>query len=146
MQEKLKKIKQKPVFQKHGEKIRFVLVGGFNTALDFVIYGLLANIIGLPQVVASIISTSICIAVSFYLNFTFVWKSEKSIKNTIIGFLVVSLFSAWVVQSIAIKATLFIAGNPENNGFINLVAKAVGSIAGMVTNYFGYKIVFKKKI
>ena len=137
MKEKLKKLNAK-----HGEKIRFVLVGGFNTLLDFAIFGVLANVVGIDKVVANIISTAICITISFILNYKFVWKSEKSIAATAVGFLVVSLFSAWVVQSLVITGVTALLGE---TGFTKLVAKACGSVAGMITNYFGYKFVFKKK-
>ena len=133
----------KEKLKKHSEVIRFVLVGGFNTALDFCIFGLLANIIGIDKVVANIISTAICITVSFILNYKFVWKSEKSIKSTAVGFLVVSLFSAWVVQSLVITGVTAILGE---TGLNKLIAKACGSVAGMVTNFFGYKFVFKKPV
>ena len=142
MKEKLKKLNEHPLIKKHGEKIKFVLVGGFNTVLDFCIYALLANIIDLPKEIANIISTSICIAVSFILNYKFVWKSKKSKKETAPGFLIVSLFSAWVVQNIAINAVTFILGE---NSVTKLIGKAFGSICGMISNYFGYKLVFRGK-
>ena len=97
MKEKLKKLESHPLIKKHGEKIKFVLVGGFNTVLDFCLFGLLANIIGIPKELANIISTTICIIISFLLNYKFVWKSKKSKKETAPGFVIVSLFSAWVV-------------------------------------------------
>ena len=65
MKEKLKKLESHPLIKKHGEKIKFVLVGGFNTVLDFCLFGLLANIIGIPKELANIISTTICIIISF---------------------------------------------------------------------------------
>ena len=136
------KDKVKKLAKKHAEKIRYVIVGVFNTILDFCIYGLLANVVGLPQIVSSIISTTICVSISFVLNYKFVWRSEKSLKYTIVGFLIVSFFSAWVVQSIAINGALLVLGE---NWFTNLVAKAFGSMCGMVTNYLGYKYVFKSE-
>ncbi|MCQ2569269.1 MAG: GtrA family protein [Candidatus Saccharibacteria bacterium] len=141
MQEKLKKLSNHELVKKHGEKIRFLLVGGFNTVLDFVIFGTLANVLGLDKVISNIISTAICIAISFVLNFKFVWKSEKSIKSTATGFLIVSLFSAWVVQSAVITVVSAALGN---SAFAKLAAKACGSVTGMITNYFGYKFIFKK--
>ena len=131
--------KKQTLLQKHGEKIRFVMVGGFNTLLDLALYALLANVIGINIIIASIISTSICITISFILNYTFVWKSDKSIKVTAIGFLATSLFSAWVVQSTVISIVTAIIGDSD---VAKLVAKCCGSVAGMITNYFGYKIVF----
>jgi len=132
----------KEKLKKYSELIRFAAVGVFNTLLDFCIFGLLANIIGVDKVVSNIISTTICITISFILNYKFVWKSEKSIKSTAVGFLAVSLFSAWVVQSLVILGVTALFGETD---FIKLVAKFCGSVAGMTTNYFGYKIIFKKK-
>ncbi|MBO4855150.1 GtrA family protein [Candidatus Saccharibacteria bacterium] len=142
MQEKLKKLESHPFYKKHGEKIKFVLVGGFNTVLDFCIFGLLANIIGIPKEVANIISTTICIAISFILNYKFVWKSKKSKKETAPGFVIVSLFSAWIVQNIAINMITLPFGE---NSVTKLIGKAFGSICGMISNYFGYKLIFRGK-
>ena len=141
MKKLIEKISQNQFYQKYASQIKFVLTGGFNTVLDFCIYGLLANIVKIPQVPANIISTSICIAVSFILNYKFVWKSTKSKRETAPGFLIVSLFSAWVIQNIAITGVLAIIGK---GNIQNLIAKAVGSICGMVSNYLGYKVVFTK--
>lgn len=142
MKEKLKNLKQHPLVKKHNEKIKFVLVGGFNTLLDFCIFGLLANIIGIPTLVANIISTTICITISFLLNYKYVWKSKKSKRETAPGFLIVSLFSAWVVQNIAINSVIFLFGE---SGVVKLVGKAFGSVCGMISNYLGYKLVFRGK-
>ena len=142
MKEKLKKLKNQPLIKKHAEKIRFVLVGGFNTVLDFCIFGFLTNIAGLPKEVANIISTSICITISFVLNYKFVWKSKKNLYQTAPGFLIVSLFSAWVVQNLAINIVTWIF---QENSITKLVGKAFGSICGMISNYFGYKLVFRGK-
>ena len=142
MREKLKKLKNIHVVKKHGEKIKFVMVGGFNTVLDFCIFGFFANIINTPKEVANIISTTICVTVSFILNYKYVWKSKKSKRETAPGFLVVSLFSAWAVQNIAINIVTLTLG--ENN-ITKLLGKAFGSICGMFSNYFGYKLVFRGK-
>ena len=142
MKEKLKKLKNQPLIKKHAEKIRFVLVGGFNTVLDFCIFGFLTNIAGLPKEVANIISTSICITISFVLNYKFVWKSKKNLYQTAPGFLIVSLFSAWVVQNLAINIVTWIF---QENSVTKLIGKAFGSICGMISNYFGYKLVFRGK-
>lgn len=142
MREKLKKLKNQPLIKKHAEKIRFVLVGGFNTVFDFCLFGLLTNLLSFPKEVANIISTSICITISFILNYKFVWKSKKNLYQTAPGFLIVSLFSAWVVQNLAINLVTWIF---QENGVTKLIGKAFGSICGMITNYFGYKLVFRGK-
>ena len=140
MQGFAKKILGHPLYLKHREKIKFALVGGFNFLLDLVIYGLLANVLGVQIVVANVISTSICIAMSFILNYRFVWKSKKGAKKTAPRFVAVSLFSAWVVQSLTISVVAGIFGEGD---VINLVAKMLGVGLGMITNYFGYKLIFR---
>ena len=86
-----KKIATNKLYQKHKEKIKFVLVGGLNTGLDFVLFGTLANIFKVDPVAANMVSTSFCMGVSFLLNYNFVWKSTKSKKETAPKFVVVSL-------------------------------------------------------
>ena len=142
MKEKLKQLESHPLIKKHGEKIKFVLVGGFNTVLDFCLFGILANILGIPKEIANIISTTICIIISFLLNYKFVWKSKKSKKETAPGFVIVSLFSAWIVQNIAINMITIPFGE---NDITKLIGKAFGSVCGMISNYFGYKLVFRGK-
>ena len=89
--------------------------------------------------ISNIVSTSICIVISFYLNSKYVWKTKKSVSETAPGFLVVSLFSAWIVQSIAINAVIGIWGD---SALISAIAKLCGSACGMISNYFGYKVIF----
>ena len=86
MKEKLKKLKNQPLVKKHAEKIRFVLVGGFNTVFDFCLFSLLTNLLSFPKEIANIISTSICITISFILNYKFVWKSKKEFISNGAGF------------------------------------------------------------
>lgn len=138
-----KKLKNHHLYQKYQSQLKFVFVGTFNTLLDFLIYGTLANLFHVPQILANIISTSFCTAISFILNYRFVWKSKKSKLETAPGFLAVSLFSAWFIQSLALNGTLAILGVTP---LTNLIAKACGSLCGMITNYFGYKLVFTKDL
>lgn len=142
MKEKIEKLRLHPLVKKHNEKIKFVLVGGFNTILDFCIFGFLANILCIPKEIANIISTTICITISFFLNYKFVWKSKKSKKETAPGFVIVSIFSAWVVQNIAINVITIPFGE---NSVTKLIGKAFGSACGMISNYCGYKFVFRSK-
>lgn len=136
-----KTVRQKTISlaKKHAVKIRFFLAGVFNTAVDFVLFAFLANLVGWPKEIANIASTSVAISLSFFINYLFVWHSKKSKVKTALGFLVVSLFSAWVVQNIAIMGTTAILGE---NDLTRLIAKLVGSACGMVSNYLGYKLVF----
>ena len=140
MKKYLNKIRNWGLVQKHWTLLKFALVGGTNTLLDFVVYGILANAAGLPAIAANTISTSICMVISFFLNYQFVWESKKSRLETAPRFLLMSLFSAWVVQNGIIWLVTSIAGDGE---VINLAAKILGIVGGSVSNYFAYKLIFK---
>lgn len=128
------------LYLKHKEKVRYMMVGGVNTAADFAIYGLLANVFGVFAVVANLISTGIVVVLSFLLNYSFVWESKKSRRETAPKFVAVSLFSAWIVQSIVIWIVISLAGDNDST---RLIAKVLGIFAGTVSNYLGYKHIFR---
>jgi putative flippase GtrA len=134
------RITKNPLYIRHQEKVKFGLVGGINTVLDLIIYGFLVKALGIFVVAANIISTSIVLLVSFALNDSFVWKSKKSRRETAPRFVMMSLFSAWVVQSGIIWIVVNVFGGSDT---MNLVAKLMGIGAGMVSNYFGYKYIFR---
>jgi putative flippase GtrA len=68
----------KALIKKHESKIRFALVGGINTAIDFGILFLLTSF-GLNKFVANFISTSVAFIFSFFANRSFTFKSTGSI-------------------------------------------------------------------
>lgn len=140
MGNKLYKVTEHPLYKKHSEKLKFLFVGGLNTVLDFLIYGLLANVFGIFVVIANMISTLICMTVSFFLNYNFVWKSKKTKLQTAPRFLLVSLISAWVIQSGIIWLATTIFGTAD---LTNLIAKIIGIACGTIFNFFGYKYIFK---
>ena len=127
-------------YEKHKEKVKFALVGGVNTTVDFVVFGLLANVLGIFAVVANMISTVVVMIISFVLNYNFVWQSKKSKRETAPKFVAVSLFSAWAVQSVVIFLVVTIFGTDDAT---NLGAKIAGIAAGTITNYLGYKYIFR---
>jgi putative flippase GtrA len=144
----LKKLASHPLYLKHKEFVKFFIVGVANTLLDFLLFGLFANVVGIFPVVANILSTAICMCVSFALNSKFVWKTKRSIRETAPKFFAVTIFTAWVVQGIVIF--LITSFFPrfwilENEAILNMIAKICASGAGMIVNFFGYRLIFKEK-
>jgi putative flippase GtrA len=141
MIKKLKKhLLENHLYLKHKEKVKFAMVGGMNTVLDFTIYGVLVHFFGVFVVVANLISTAICMVTSFVLNYNFVWESKKSKRETAPKFVALSMFTAWVVQSGVIWLIVTIFGGDD---VVNLLAKVGGICVGMVCNYIGYKYIFR---
>lgn len=136
------------LIKKHADKIRFVIVGGINTAIDFIILFSLFNLLGLPWFFSNIISTSVALCFSFYANKTFTFRhTGKNTKNKIIIFLAITLFGIWGLQTIIIalvKSTLgpFIV----NDNIILAIGKIAATCVTLVWNYMMYRrFVFKSE-
>jgi putative flippase GtrA len=125
--------------------LRFLIVGGVVTVIDFILINLFSYL-GLAVVVSNLISTGIAMSVSFMANrkFTFGLESERKSKEIIL-FLGFTLFGLWIIQNLVIIGLLNLipVGWPE---FFRLnLAKIIATIASMTWNYLTYsKYVFKK--
>jgi putative flippase GtrA len=147
------KISNHPLYKKHGDKIRFLLVGGLNTLLDLIIFAILANILNLDQILSNIISVSIVVIISFYLNYHFVWRSQKSKLKTAPQFIAVSLFTGYVIQSgtiyllVKLLHDFWIFGsgilNIPGEDLLNLFAKCCGIALALIVNFVAYRFIFK---
>ena len=136
----IKKIKNNP------QLLRFGIVGGANTALDF---GLLFvfKFIGIPVEIANIMSTGIAFIFSFFANKKYTFKtSGTNVIREMLLFVIVTLTGLWGLQTIIIT----VAHNPltlviGNSDVALLVAKLLATIASLTWNYLFYsKLVFKK--
>ena len=133
--------------KKHAEKIRFALVGGANTALDFGILFILVAF-GLDKIPANYISTSISLVFSFFVNKSFTFKSKTgNAKKQFVLFIVITLIGLWILQPLVI-AGLSQAMQPLglNETIVLLVTKFVATLVSLTWNYILYtRLVFKKE-
>lgn len=144
---------------KNSQKLKFVAIGGFNTALDFVIlFGLSA--LGLPKILSNGISTSVTFLISFILNKKITFKSEAKTKRELaremLLFTIVTLFGLWVIQSVVILATepIFLAVfgdfqifsvNFTKEKLALFAAKIIATLFSLTWNFILYKkVVFKE--
>ncbi|MDB5163206.1 MAG: sugar translocase [Candidatus Saccharibacteria bacterium] len=132
--------------EKHGDKLRYLLVGGFNTLLDFIIlFGLVA--LGLNKIPANYISTTITMIISFFLNKEFTFKSDnKATKRQFFIFLSVTAFGLWAIQPVVILvASWFLDNTGLNDTVILFISKVLATVASLIWNYLFYsRLVFKK--
>jgi putative flippase GtrA len=134
------------LIKKHAEKLKFAIVGGANTALDFLILFVLVGF-GMNAIGANYISTGIAFIFSFFVNksFTFNNKSKKVLKQFAL-FIAVTIFGLWVIQPIIIAG--FIATTTSfawEASAVLFIAKIIATLASLVWNYLWYsKVVFKK--
>ena len=120
---------------KNRQKIRFLLVGGTNTAIDFGLLFIL-NSFGLPRVSSNTISTGVAFIFSFFANRNFTFSANSgNIKKQMTLFIIVTLFDLWVIQPIIISLISNL-----------LVGKIIATAVTLVWNYLFYsRLVFKKE-
>lgn len=134
------------LIKKHAEKLRFAVVGGANTALDFALLFIFVGL-GLNSIAANYISTSIAFVFSFFVNKSFTFKSKGgNVKKQFAIFLAVSIIALWVIQPILIViVTAVLSPFGWNESVVLFIAKLVATVGSLVWNYVFYsKLVFKK--
>jgi putative flippase GtrA len=134
------------LLKKHADKLRFAIVGGANTALDFGILFLL-TFLGMDKIVANYFSTGLSLIFSFFANKSFTFKhKEGNAKKQFVLFLVITLIGLWVIQPLIIWGATTALETTIANDTANLfVAKLIATFASLIWNYILYsKIVFKK--
>ena len=136
----IKKIKNNP------QLLRFGIVGGANTALDF---GLLFvfKFIGIPIEIANIMSTGLAFIFSFFANKKYTFKTTNTnVIREMLLFVIITLTGLWGLQTLIITLT----HNPltqltGNTDVALLVAKLLSTVASLTWNYLFYsRLVFKK--
>lgn len=130
----------------NNQKIRFILVGVFNTGLDFIIYTVLVSI-GLYPVISNYFSTFVSLVFSFILNknYAFKDKNDTKTKSQFTLFILFTGISIWLIQPFIIYLLIDHVFDGNKTLLISLVAKSIATIFSMLFNYFTYdKIVFKK--
>ena len=142
MKNLLKKLKNNQAFW-------FSIIGGINTALDFIILFVLTSL-GVKIFIANIFSTGTTFIISFLMNKKITFKSVSSNKKELIRemllFIIVTLFGLWVIQNIVISISIPIFENLLKNKRISLLlSKLIATIFSLIWNFILYKkVVFKK--
>lgn len=130
----------KNLLKNHADKIRFALVGGTNTAIDFaILFGLKS--LGLPALTSNFISTSVALIFSFFANKKFTFKDNNtSDKTQFIKFLAITLFGLWVIQPVIILLVgLVLQPLNLNDYIVLLIGKLLATCATLVWNYLLYR-------
>lgn len=131
----------KALIKKHENKLRFALIGGVNTAIDFALL-LLLSAVGVNKYVANFISTSVAFIFSFFANRTFTFKSSGSAKREFIPFLAVTLSGLWILQPAIIWASTPLFTSLDQNIAL-FISKLIATVASLIWNYILYsRVVF----
>lgn len=145
---------------KNNQGLIFVIIGGFNTILDFAILFSL-KFLGFIEIFANGISTGITFIISFILNKKYAFKSHnksrKELVREMILFTLVTLFGLWIIQSVVILTIKTpVQKILPNLDFLNftlsketlslLTSKIIATFFSLVWNFIMYKkVVFQHK-
>lgn len=126
--------------------LKFILVGIMNTAAGLSAIFLFLNVINVSYWLSTFLGNIIGAAVSYYLNRSFTFSSQASIKRSLPRFIIVIVFCYFVSFSFAKAAAEFIyTGSPH--AFIltqDMLAVLVGTGFYTILNFWGQKyFVFK---
>lgn len=125
--------------KKHAEKIRFAIVGGVNTAVDFIILLVLTSF-GVPPAIANYPSSTAAVVVSFIGNKKYTFRTKGArLKREITLFLVFTFFCTLVLQPLTILLIQFILSPLHLNlVLVAFIAKCFATVVTLVWNYYTY--------
>ncbi|WP_296140697.1 GtrA family protein [uncultured Tessaracoccus sp.] len=125
---------------------RFAVVGGLNTALDFALLFVFVTVTHLGTYLANVLSTGICLVVSFLLNRSFTFRADGDRRRQFVRFLVVTLAGLWGVQTALIWAVNVALGGRLTGATLLFVAKLVATGGSLAWNYVLYdRLVFRSR-
>jgi putative flippase GtrA len=133
--------------------IIFSMIGVFNTLFDIALYTVLRSA-GQSVIVANLISASAALIGSYLLNSRITFKSKRWTASSFMGFVAVTLFGLWVLQTSAIYGITHAFKNIppsfwQHFGRLASVTKLVlpkllATAVTFVWNYMWYnKVIFK---
>lgn len=137
------------------QKMRYILVGGVNTAADFILFNMILLIFSLPAVIANSISLLSCMVLSFFLNHFYVFQSKKSVRpGDFVKFMIGTGIVLLVAQNIALVGSIAILQHSAEDYLKGMqidpsliivnIAKLIAVAVSMVANYLLYKyIIFR---
>jgi putative flippase GtrA len=117
------------------QKIRFALIGGINTIIDFAIFNFLVYV-GMSTIFANVISTGVALTLGYIANrkYTFNSKSPRYLKEVLLYF-VFTLIGLWIIQNLVIQALLLVLPRHFPTYVSLNTAKALATLFSMVWNY-----------
>ena len=127
---------------------RYLLTGGLISLIDFSGYSLATIAFGVNEVIANVVSTTVAMSVSFFINSTFVFRSSKRTVSSFITFVGFTAFTGFGLQSLVIVACVSLGNlvvGPGLRDAVVLAAKIIAMAVGAVANFLGYRFLFTRK-
>lgn len=129
---------------KNSQKLRFLMVGAFATALDFGLLFMFRGL-GLSTIMANYPATTIAMLASFFANRHYTFKaSGAKLRRQMVLFFTVTLIALWIIQPIVIALVEpLVIRYTDYDAVAAFIAKLVATFASLTWNYLLYsRVVF----
>jgi len=131
------------LFERNKAIMRFVIVGGINTSIDFLTFMLFSGLLGVDKFISQILAYGMGMVNSFILNKLWTFQNKNSACSTLYQ---VRRFTTINIISLGVSL-LCLKLMKDNHGVNIYVSKIFATILAQAVNYFGYKLwVFKKGV
>lgn len=122
-----------------GRVARFLIVGGANTLLDFLLLFLLTAG-GVPLWPANMVSTAAALVFSYFANRRFTFRDERRGIAQLLRFIAVTLVGLWVLQPLIMQGVLQLLDRSMAEQTALLVAKVCATVASLTWNFILYRL------
>ncbi|HZK35205.1 MAG TPA: GtrA family protein [Bacillota bacterium] len=122
------------------ELLKFSLVGGMNTLVDFGVFALLTGLVRLEPTVSHVLSYSCGVVNSYFFNrrWTFKMRNKSSLRE-VVRFVVVNLLSLGLSTLVI---NYLVEGGPSLNEYLG---KLIATLSALAVNFTGSRLfVFKR--
>lgn len=130
------------IFTQYKEIIVYLFFGGLTTVVNLAVYYPLYNIAGISGTVSTVIAWAVAVLFAFFTNKPFVFESHDWSKAVVLP-----EFAKFVGCRIGsgVLETIFIALTVDILKLNGNIMKVIISVAVVLINYVGSKLLFKKK-
>lgn len=130
-------------YRKYKEAIDYLFWGGVAFVLSMVLFYLFANVCGIYEQIANVLSWIVCVIFTYFTNRTFVFQSKvkglKNVLNEFKGFVTARLLTL-IMENVILFVMIDLLS------IHNMISKLVGQFVVIVSNYFLSKLwIFKKE-
>ena len=129
-------------YKKYKEIIKYLFFGGLTTVVNFVVYFIFANLLGIDKVISNVISWFFSVIFAFVTNKIFVFdNTSNSIKNWCFEF--AKFFGCRVFSGVLDTGLFALFVNVLH--FNDFIVKIFTQILVVILNYFFSKLIIFKK-
>ena len=126
--EKLKKLDKKLLEQ----IIKFIIVGGIATIIDFIVFFLLHELLKVTTILSNILSFSVSVIYNYIASTKWVFNVKKELKNQFVIFLILSIVGL-LINTIIVYITIDILN------WNSLLCKILATTIVMIFNFITRK-------